>query len=171
MKLFSTTMPLPPITTSMPTVLNPDAFLGSPRIWTPERNLAAWEEIYRLLEANFHQFGQAATLYIVCGIQGAGKSTWIGNNPDFFKAPAFVIDAALPAARHRARAMAFAAAHQVRAEAVWIDTPLEAALARNAGRAEDERVPEAAIANVHTMFEKPSIQEGFAVVHRLTSHA
>lgn len=49
--------------------------------------------------------------------------------------------------------------------------PLEAALARNAGRAEGERVPEAAIANVHTMFEEPSIQEGFAVVHRLTSHA
>ena len=169
MKLFSTTMPRPPM--SMSTVLNPDAFLGSPRIWTPERNLAAWEEIYRLLEANFHQFGQAATLYIVCGIQGAGKSTWIGNNPDFFTEPAFVIDAALPAARHRARAMAFAAAHQLRAEAVWMDTPLEVALTRNAGRVEDERVSEAAIANVHTIFEEPSTEEGFAVVHRLTSHA
>lgn len=67
--------------------------------------------------------------------------------------------------------MALAAAHRVRAEAAWIDTSLETALARNAGRAEGERVPETAIANVHEMFEEPAVEEGFAVVHRLAAAA
>jgi predicted kinase len=149
------------------TVLNPDQFLGTPRVWTPERNLAAWETVYAHVNDACRAHGRAATLYIVCGMQGAGKSTWIADHPAFFSTPAIVIDAALPAARHRARALGIAHAHGVRSEAVWVDTPVELALARNAGRPTDEQVPAAAILNVQALFEAPSAAEGFAAVHRV----
>ncbi|WP_141213224.1 AAA family ATPase [Janthinobacterium sp. PC23-8] len=148
-------------------ILNPDDFLGTPRVWTPERNRNAWEEIYSILERNFSQDVADTTLYMVFGIQGSGKSTFIKNNPDFFSAHAFVVDAALPAARHRQRALTLAKQHGVRAEAVWIDTPLRVALSRNSLREPDQQVPMENIVNVHTLLEAPTSEEGFSRIHRI----
>lgn len=147
------------------TILNPDDLLGMPRVWTPERNRNAWEEIYSILEKNFSQDGADITLYLVFGIQGSGKSTFIINNPDFFSANAFVVDAALPAARHRHRALTLAKQNGVRAEAVWIDTPLHVALSRNSLREPDQQVPMENIVNVHALLEAPTGEEGFSRIH------
>lgn len=149
------------------TILNPDDFLGQPRVWTPERNAQAWETIYHILASNFSQQGPAGRLYIVCGVQGAGKSTWIRNHPAFFAPSSLILDAALPGARHRQRALALAREYAVRADAVWLDIALDVALHRNQSRAADEQVPEAAVRNVHAMFEAPTVEEGFDSIHRV----
>lgn len=70
-------------------------------------------------------------------------------------------DAALPGARHRQPIIERARLRQVPVEAVWIKTPLDLALARNATRPADRRVPEAAIRTVAAGFEPPSRDEGF----------
>jgi signal recognition particle GTPase len=75
--------------------INPDDFLQTPagRVWTPERNRRAWDQAYQALGAALMALKSQATaeqrprLYIVCGIQGAGKSTWIRQNAEQFEPP------------------------------------------------------------------------------------
>lgn len=148
--------------------INPDDFLLTPagRVWTPERNKAAWERAYASLQhalsgtPHDSAADKERDLYLVCGIQGAGKSTWIKNNAPRL-APCVFFDAALPKASHRLPILAIAHSAGTRAHAVWIDTPLEVCLQRNAERQIDERVPEAAIRSVAAHFEPPSPAEGF----------
>ena len=144
-------------------IIDPDAFLeiGTGRVWTPERNAEAWrlafEALRRWLEAE-----PVTRVVIVCGLQGAGKSSWIAGQ---VPTPGTVyFDAALPGARHRVPIIALARSHHVRVEAVWIRTPLPVALDRNRLRAEDRRVPETSIRSVDRLFEPPTPGEGFATV-------
>ncbi|WP_331311918.1 AAA family ATPase [Methylobacterium oryzae] len=99
---------------------------------------------------------------VVCGLQGAGKSTWIARQQPPLGRVYF--DAALPGRRHRAPILAIARACGVAAEAVWIRAPLAVALERNRRRASDRQVPEASIRSVDRLFEPPSRAEGFAAV-------
>lgn len=145
--------------------INPDHHLGNPRIWTPERNHQAWEACYLMLEEFLSKHGRNATLYIVCGIQGGGKSTWITKNAEELAPCSTVLDAALPGARHRARALSLAQTHGARAEAIWINTNLEKALVWNRMRPVDQQVPDEAIRAVNENFEPPSLAEGFSAVH------
>lgn len=146
--------------------INPDDFLETPngRCWTAERNKVAWKESFALLEktlADRHRFDRR--LYVVCGIQGAGKSTWIQRNAKDL-APCVFFDAALPRAVHRAPLVAIARAANVDAYAVWLNISLEKALLRNARREESVRVPVESIAAVASQFESPSVAEGFRQV-------
>jgi predicted kinase len=95
------------------------------------------------------------------GIQGGGKTTWIRNNHAALGPDTVFMDAAVPAKRHRARALALAKRFGIRTAAVWTHTPLERALKRNAKRPSDEVVPEAAIRSVFGLLEAPTIEEGF----------
>jgi len=154
--------------------INPDDFLQTPkgRVWTPERNREAWEKSFvsvrtaltaLLQEADT---GQPPLLYVVCGLQGAGKSTWIKANGDRM-APCVFFDAALPRAKHRAPLIAIARDLGCAVRAVWINTPLTVALERNASRNHDERVPEDSIRSVNAQFEAPSTTEGFEEVKEI----
>ena len=68
--------------------INPDDLLLTPqgRLWSAERSKAAWEQAYAALRQALSRrstegsSGQQQNLYLVCGIQGAGKSTWIKDN-------------------------------------------------------------------------------------------
>src|SRR5262245_24432756 len=144
-------------------VFNPDDYLQTPqgRVFTEERNAAAWEQLYEDIEALFAAGAPETRFFIVMGVQGAGKTTWIRNHRAALGAAAAVMDAAVPAKRHRARALALAKKHAIPAAAVWIDTPLELALARNVQRAADEVVPEAAVRSVFGLLEVPTRDEGF----------
>lgn len=154
--------------------INPDDFLVTPsgRVWTAERNKAAWDQAYAALrralaaaalaDASAHK----RDLYLVCGIQGAGKSTWIRSNASRL-APCVFFDAALPKAAHRLPIVAMAQSAGAAIHAVWIDTPLAVALRRNAQRVHDERVPEAAVRSVAAQFEPPSLAEGFVEILRI----
>src|SRR5262245_10528530 len=74
------------------------------------------------------------------------------------------LDAALPAKRHRARAIALARRFGIRTTAIWINTPLERALIQNARRPADEVVPDSAVRSVFGLLEAPTIEEGFEEV-------
>jgi len=147
------------------THIDPDHYLqtANGRMYTPERGKAAWHLAYADLEVALRDLGAVGTLYVVCGLQGAGKTTWIANNRVHLKA-AVVLDAALPSRVHRQRALSLAAAHGVPAIAVWLDVAIDVALRRNLARPPDEQVPETAIRHVRSLLEPPSVAEGFVRV-------
>jgi predicted kinase len=148
--------------------INPDDFLETAdgRVWTPERNAAAWQAAYAALEEAIGRAPPPVGVVIVCGPQGAGKSTWIAARPP---SPSTIhVDAALPGARHRAPIIAIAQRLGCAVDAVWIDTAVDVAIARNAARPADKVVPVAAIRSVAAQFEVPTMAEGFdrIAIHR-----
>lgn len=151
--------------------INPDDFLLTPsgRLWIPERSKVAWEQAYAALVRTVSRVPADASsefkrdLYLVCGIQGAGKSTWIRNTAAQL-APCIFFDAALPRVIHRLPIITIARFGGTPIHAVWINTSLEDALHRNSLRRDEERVPEASIRSVAAQFEPPTVSEGFVDV-------
>ena len=146
-----------------PRVFNPDDYLQTQagRVYTDERNAAAWERIYSELEELFRDSTADTRFFIVLGVQGGGKTSWIRKHIGSLGSSAICLDAALPARRHRARALALAQRFSVYSIAVWINVTLERALEQNAKRAPDEVVPEFAIRSVFGLIEAPTLEEGF----------
>ncbi|MET3481165.1 AAA family ATPase [Methylobacterium sp. 1973] len=146
-------------------IIDPDRFLETPagRLWTPELNRQAWAAAFDTLDTALAAAKPPVQVIVVCGVQGAGKSTWAHtaarDHPN-----AIVFDAALPGRRHRKPIIDAARRHGARVSAVWIDTPLATALGRNAARSADRIVPEAALRAVAERFEPPSPDEGFDAV-------
>ena len=144
--------------------INPDDFLETAqgRVWTPERGEAAWDQSYRALEQAIMQHAGPVRVVLVCGVQGAGKTSWIAAQPP---CPGIIYyDAALPGVRHRAKIIAIARRFGAAIAAVFIDTPLAVAIERNACRSPDRIVPVSAIRSVAGQFELPSTDEGFGSV-------
>lgn len=144
-----------------PTTINPDDFLETPegRVWTVKRNDEAWRLSYAALESAIIASPDPIRVVVVCGVQGAGKSTWIASQPE---SPSTIyFDAALPAARHREKVIGIAKGLGAAVEAVWVDTPLDVAIERNAARTPDKMVPVASIVAVAKQFEEPTAVEGF----------
>lgn len=141
-------------------VVDPDDYLETPegRVFTAERNRQAWEQAYAALE---QLLAQAGTLYLVMGVQGAGKSSWIARHIGELESDALFFDAALPARQHRQRLLALAQAKAVPVVAVHVQASLDQALARNAQRSADKVVPEAALRSVFGLLQAPSLDEGF----------
>lgn len=127
---------------------------------------------------------------VLVGLQGAGKSTlargFFGDthvrlNLDMLKTrhreglmleaclaskTAFVVDNTNLTREERSR-YTVAARDRASLVAVWIDTPLEVALARNALREGKACVPDHVIVGAHRRIEPPSHVEGFVAVWRL----
>jgi len=63
----------------LPRVFNPDDYLWTSkgRVYTEERNAAAWEQLYAELESLLGVAGPDACFFVVMGVQGGGKTTWI----------------------------------------------------------------------------------------------
>jgi hypothetical protein len=146
-----------------PRVFNPDDYLQTEagRVYTDERNAAAWERIYSELEGLFRDSTADTRFFIVLGVQGGGKTSWISRHIGSLGSSAICLDAALPARRHRARALALAQRFSVYSIAVWINVTLERALEQNSKRAPDHVVPEFAIRSVFGLIEAPTVEEGF----------
>ena len=147
----------------MALVIDPDSFLetDSGRVWTPERNAEAWRLAYTALEHSLAS-GGVDTVVVVCGLQGAGKSTWISRQAS--DAGRGYVDAALPGARHRAPIIAIVRRYRVPVEAAWIRVSLKVAFERNRQRRSDRIVPEASIRSVERLFQPPTLDEGFSQV-------
>jgi RimJ/RimL family protein N-acetyltransferase len=144
-------------------VINPDDYLETEfgREFTPERNRQAWAQAYARLASELSEAPTGAHLYVVMGVQGAGKSRWVSDNIGRLGPRAIVFDAALPARRHREKLLLIARDHGVPAIAIFVQASLEQALARNARRASDKRVPDAALRSVFSLLEPPVEAEGF----------
>jgi predicted kinase len=146
--------------------INPDHFLHATDgpASDPQRARDAWEQAYAELARQLDAIGPSGTLYLVCGLQGAGKSTWVARNAHAFCEPVVFFDAALPSRKHRSRALGLAARSGTPAVAVWLNAPVQLALERNARRPDRERVPEHIIHHVLEQLEPPSPGEGFVHV-------
>lgn len=143
--------------------INPDHYLETEqgRLFTPQRSAAAWELAYRDLDKALSVSSPTTKLYVVVGVQAAGKSSWIQQNAAALGGDAVFFDAALPKAGHRERAIQIARSHGVPVVCVWLKADLQTALQRNALRRADHQVPEEVVRSVFAMFEPPSVQEGF----------
>lgn len=127
----------------------------------------AWERSYDELRRSLQQLSQQGTLYLVFGIQGSGKTTWINNNASRMGDDCVFFDGPLPSREKRSRALAMAADARIQAVAVWVDVPLEVAFARNAARRGLAVIKEEAIRHVHAQLEPPSLHEGFIRIIRV----
>ncbi len=128
---------------------------------------------------------------IVCGIQGAGKSTFVRER--FFDTHVrisrdllrtahrearflrtcletrqpFVVDKINATRADRAAYLTPALQAGYRAVAYWLDVRPRDAIACNAARSGRARVPVAAILGTHKLLETPSFEEGFAELWRV----
>jgi hypothetical protein len=141
--------------------VNPDNFLGNPRVFTPERNREAWRLCKELVERTLTEAKELSNFYIVCGVQGSGKTRWVQNNLARFVEPAIVFDAALPRIQDRARVVEHARRFSCRFVSIWISCELDIALAQNSARPPDEIVPVEVVRLVFKDFEPPTLEEGF----------
>lgn len=146
-----------------PVIINPDDYLETEfgREFTPERNRHAWALAYERLRSELLQARTGTHVYVVMGVQGAGKSRWVSENYGRLGSRAVVFDATLPARRHREKLLDIVRESGVPIIAVFIQTSLHLALSRNARRSADKRVPEEALRSVFGLLEPPDESEGF----------
>ena len=123
------------------------------------------------------------------GLQGSGKSTWVGENlaaghtvvskdhwPNARRREArqqrvvaellaegrsVVVDNTDPGVEERAPLIAAARAAGVPVRAVWVDTPVDVCVARNAARGGRARVPEVGFFATVRRLVPPTPDEGF----------
>lgn len=150
----------------LPNHISPDHFLDleNAAAVSREQGVAAWDRAYEQLAARLAGDGRRCTVYVVLGLQGGGKSTWIRDNAPLYPASATFFEGPLPSTRHRLRALCICAAAGCPAVAVWINTPFAIALQRNANRKGLARIKEETLAHVRDSLEAPSMEEGFAQV-------
>jgi len=132
---------------------------------------AAWERAYNDLRDRLQDLSPEGVLYIVFGVQGSGKTTWIKNNASRMGNDCIFFDGPLPSREKRSRALAMAADAGIQAVAVWVNVPLAVAFARNAARRGLAIIKEEAIRHVHGQLEPPSLGEGFVRIIRVTETA
>lgn len=153
-----------------PNHFNPDHHLNlaEASVVTTEDVRAAWERTYAELQQHLLAVGPSATLYLVFGIQGAGKTTWVQRNASRFGPHAVFLDGPLPSRRHRSRALSLAREAGCKVIGVWLNTSFEMALARNSTRSGLARIREETIRHVQEQIEPPSADEGFSEVIHVT---
>jgi hypothetical protein len=150
----------------MPYYVDADQFLDLTRSapFTREEGLGAWEQAYARLREHLNELGSSATLYVVYGLQAAGKTTWVRRQLAAQSRDAVYFAGPLPSRRHRSRVVAMAKEFGCKVVAVHVSVSLEVALARNAARHGLARVPEDVVRHVHESLEPATLEEGFSQV-------
>ena len=150
----------------LPNHISPDHFLDLENVTavSREQGVAAWDRAYEQLAARLSGDGRGGTVYVLLGLQGGGKSTWIRDNAPLYPASATFFEGPLPSIKCRLRALSICKAAGCSAVAVWINTPFAIALQRNARRKGLARTKDEALTHVRDRLEAPSMEEGFAQV-------
>ena len=154
-----------------PYCIDPDQFLnlsGAVAVGREEVR-AAWEGAYALVEQRLAELGANATLYVVFGLQGAGKSTWVAKHSQVGPSKAVYLSGPLPSRKHRERAVSIAKRAGCRCVGVWVNEPFAIASERNSRRIGLARIKEEAMRHVQQNLEPPSLEEGFHEVLEYTS--
>jgi hypothetical protein len=146
-----------------PYCIDPDQFLdltGAVPVGRDEVR-AAWDSAYALTEQRLNELGPNSDFYLVFGLQGAGKSTWVAEQSKVRPSNATYLSGPLPSRKHRERALAIAKSVGCKSIAVWINEPFTVAQERNSRRDGLARIKEEAMRHVYENLEPPSLQEGF----------
>lgn len=130
-------------------------------------------------------------MIVFTGVQASGKSTFylqsffrshLRINLDMLKRRSreqklietclqvrqkLVVDNTNPAREDRARYLDLAADHDFRCIAYFFETTLRAALARNAQRDDEQRLPEKGVRATFGKIQPPSYDEGFDAIYRV----
>jgi hypothetical protein len=121
-------------------IVSPDSHLmiDGKYVWTPERVRRAWVLAMKELEEALSS-GKFQGVTLMMGAPGAGKSTWLRENG---KENRIYFDAVFKNAASRKPLLEMAAKFGVPLNIVFLDTPLQVCLDRNAQRSPDRKVPE-----------------------------
>ena len=146
-----------------PFCIDPDQFLDlSGAVAVGKEDVrAAWESAYALVEERLKELGAECSFYVVFGLQGAGKSTWVAHHSKLLPPNAVYLSGPLPSRKHRERALGLAKRVGCRTVAVWINEPFEVAVERNSRRSGLARIKLEAMQHVHENLEPPTLAEGF----------
>ena len=148
--------------------INLDDLLETPggRICTRERVDEALKQCFAALAAALASATDQTTVYVLVGAQAAGKTTWArakaAQDPN-----AVLFDWILVKKSERQPIVAAAREAGVPVVAVWLKTPLDVCVARNAARPVNELCDEEAVRNVFAAVEPPSLEEGFARIEHV----
>lgn len=129
--------------------------------WTPDRVKQAWadskQEYARCLAS-----GTFTRVVLLMGIPAAGKSTWLTANHED---DVLYFDATFDLPFKREPYIRLARAVGLPVEIVWLDTPLEVCIERNAARPADRRVPEDTMRAMHAkiLSSPPTEAEGATI--------
>ncbi len=107
--------------------------------WTPERVKSAWQKAKTQFKSALGWPIKPDKVVLLMGIPASGKSTWLTHHED---ERVLYFDACFDLPWKRKPYIDMAHSVGVPVEVVWLDTPLEVCLERNAARSEDRRVPE-----------------------------
>jgi predicted kinase len=151
-------------------IISPDTFRYNEHgryVSSSEVSALAWEKSFQALLGALQI--EATGLFLLVGIPGAGKSTWLDRDP-FAKRIGpkqdIYFDATLTRRVEREPLIQMAAQYAVPVEAIVFLTPIQVCLTRNWARTEDRRVPYPAIARMHENMRNEPVQleEGFAKI-------
>jgi predicted kinase len=142
-------------------IVSPDAYLyteDGKYHWTSDRVKAAWDRS-REAFAGHLAWGNPSKVVLLMGVPAAGKSTWLAEHE---RAGVLYFDATLDLPWKREPWIKQATEAGVPVEIVWLDTPLEVCIERNATRSEDRRVPVEVLRAMHDkiLSAPPSEAEG-----------
>lgn len=148
-------------------IVSPDSFLyekGEYR-WSPSRVKTAWVDAGSLFRQALSWSIKPDSVVLMVGAPASGKSTWLAENAD---ERVLYFDATFDLPWKRKKWLDIAAAANVPAVIVWLDTPLEVCIERNARRPDERRVPDEVVRAMHSkiMSSPPSGSEN-AVITRV----
>lgn len=144
------------------TVISPDAYLINEEgeyEWSPPRAKAAWDSAYDALKEALAD-DSTEELVLMCGIPGAGKSTWLQNHR---QEGVVYFDATFTNRRARKGVIRFAQEFGVPYSILVLNTPLSICSERNDTRTPDRRVPDAVMDRMQgsLLRDLPTKWEGF----------
>jgi predicted kinase len=126
-------------------------------IWTPFRCTVAHQWNVQTARGLLPRFRE---MVLLCGLPGAGKSTWLSKFQD---PEVLYVDNTFATKDARQAYIALAQRAGKPIKLVWLQTPMEVCLARNALRTPDRQVPQEAYEKMQAALTEcpPSIEEGF----------
>lgn len=132
--------------------------------WTPQRANEAWKKAEKDFKDQVNS-GSFTKVALLCGIPGAGKSTYIANHgkPDWL-----YFDATLVSPKARKKVLGWIKGSPIKKIAIHLDTPLALCLERNSARTSDRSVPYGTMKSMSQNITAPTKGEGFDEIITVT---
>ena len=146
-------------------VLSPDDVLIRPDgtyDWSPRRVTSAWRETLGRVASLLPGY-RFDSLTLLCGVPGAGKSSWLLSH----QVPSVLyVDATFTTPASRAPLVTMSTSFEKPVDCVFLDTPFEECIRRNALRPPDRVIPhEKMLRFRHDLIsDPPTPREGFRQV-------